>query len=160
MSVFSQIFNTTQNFLILPNFILCMSVSDQKSHFEPNLQHYLKFLDFAKFHILCMSLEMSVFSQIFNATQNFLILPNFIFCRFWVIKNFILSQIYNTTSLKFLDFAISYPLHVLSGQKSQFWAKFSTWLKISGICQISSRGHSTLEVMGSWDDWTDSKLFL
>ena len=42
---------------------------------------------------------------------------------------------------------ISYPSHVLSSQKSQFWAKFSTQLKICGFstrlkicgfCQISS----------------------
>ena len=107
----SQIFNVTKNFWILPNFILCMSWVVKNLNFGQNFQHDSKFLDFAKFHPLQVRpchLVKNLLSQIFNSALNFLILPNFI-----------LSQ-------------------VQSGQNSQFWAKFSTPLKSSRFCQISS----------------------
>ena len=48
----------------------------------------------------------------------------------------------------FLDFVKFYPLLVRSGQNSHFWAKFSTRLKISGFCQISS--FACPEWLNSW----------
>ena len=54
-------------------------------------------------------LKISFLSQIFNTNQNL--------SGFWQILSF---------------------AGLLSGEKCQFWAKFSTWIKISGFCQVSS----------------------
>ena len=116
--------------------------------FELNFWHISKFLDFANF-ILRRSgvLKLSISSQIFNATENFWILPNFILRRsrvvnlifesnfqhrskfFWILSNFILCWFGVVKTLifepnfqrdrKFLDFATFHPLHVPSGQISQ-----------------------------------------
>ena len=68
------------------------------------------FLDFVKFHplLVCSGQNSHNLSQIFNATENFWILPNFILCMSWVFKTL------------------------------KFYAKFSARLKISEFCQISS----------------------
>ena len=50
-------------------------------------------------------------------------------------KTSVLSQIFQH-DWKFQDFAIFHPSQVLSGQKCQFWAKFSMWLLMSAFCQI------------------------
>ena len=159
----SQIFNVTENFWILPNFILHRSGVVKNLIFEPNFQHkskffwilsnfilpgllsgekcqfwakfqqLSKFLDFAKFHPskiqsgqkcqfwakFSRRLKISGFSQISSFAgpewSNSQFKPNF--HRDW----------------KFLNFAKLHLSHVLSGQKCQFWAKFSTWLKYVSI---------------------------
>ena len=129
MSVLSQIFNATQNVWILPGFV-------KNLFFEPNFQY-------------CQS-----------TYQNFRILPNFIVGMSRVIKtlNFGLDFYCDWKFLNFTNFHLS---HVLNGQKCQFWAKlltrikisslagqgwsnswfqvkFTTRLKISGLCRIPS----------------------
>ena len=102
-------------------------------NFEPKFQQLSKFLDFAKFHLskiqsgqkcqfwakFSRRLKISGFSQISSFAgpewSNSQFKPNF--HRDW----------------KFLNFAKLHPSHVLSGQKCQFWAKFSTWLKYFSI---------------------------
>ena len=79
---------------------------------ELNFRHESKFLDFAKFHP----------SQKWSK----------------VVKNLIFEPDFQHKSNFFLDFVKFYPLLVWSGQNSHFLAKFSTQLKISGFCQISS----------------------
>ena len=94
LSNFVSIFSTTKNFWRL-SFLF---------------QHDSKFPDFAKFHPLLVRSGQNShnLSQIFNATENFWILPNFILCWFGVVKTLII------------------------------WAKFSMRLNISGFCQISA----------------------
>ena len=101
LSFFSQICSVTENFWILPNFILCMSRLVKNVSCELNFWHESKFLDFPKFHPLQV-----------RSGQNLDCKPNF--QRDW----------------KYLDFAIFHPSQVWSGQKSDFWAKFSTQIKI------------------------------
>ena len=100
----SQIFNATENFWILPNFILCRS-RVVNLIFESNLQHRSKF---------------------------FWILSNFILCWFGVVKTLIFEPNFQRDR-KFLDFATFHHPHVLNGQKCQFWAKFLTRIKISSL---------------------------
>ena len=90
-----------------------LEVVVKKSHFWVKFSTQINiFMDFVKFHpLLVLSGQNSHnLSQIFNVTKNFWILPNFILqvCMSWVVKNL------------------------------NFGQKFSTWLKISGFCQISS----------------------
>ena len=67
ISFLSQIFNTNQNF---PRFCQISS------------------LDFAKFHPSKIQSGQTLnLRQIFTATENFWILPNFILPMFWVVKN-------------------------------------------------------------------------
>ena len=67
-----------------------------------------------------------------------LTLQNVILRRSGVVKLLISSQILNATEI-YLDFAKFHPSQVWSGQKSIFWARFLTQIKIfSGFCQISS----------------------
>ena len=83
---------------------------------------------------------MSILIQILTGTKNFRILPDFqisSLARSKVIKNLIFEPNFQNNS-KFLDVVKFHPLQVQSGQKSQFWAKCLTQLKISGFCQISS----------------------
>ena len=164
LSSLGLIFIAIENFWILPNFILRMSRVVKNVCFKPNFQHDSKFLDFTKFHplqVFYLSSQKVVLSQIFSATQNVWILPNFSLPRSRVVKITILSQILNKIEnflilpkfarrsgvvknliwakfrarLKIPGFCqISYPSHVLSGQKTQFWAKFSTQQKIYGFC--------------------------
>ena len=79
---------------------------------------------------------MSVLSQNFHATQNVWILPNYAFPGTIVVKSVNFEPNLNGTE-NFWIFGKFHP-QVPSGQKSDFWTKFLTWLKISGFCQISS----------------------
>ena len=101
---FELSFNSYQNFWILPSFIPSKIQSGQKCQF------------WAKFS---RRLKISGFSQISSFAgpewSNSQFKSNF--HRDW----------------KFLNFAKLHPFHVLSGQKCQFWAKFSTWLKYVSI---------------------------
>ena len=139
LSILGLILIAIENFWILPHFILCMSRVVKNVSFELNFWHESKFLDFAKFHP----------SQV-RSGQNLDCKPNF--QRDWKYLDFAIfhpSQVWSgqksdfwakfSTQIKiFLDFVKFYPLLVQSGQHSHFWAKFSTRLKISGLCQISS----------------------
>ena len=116
----SQIFNTAHNFWILPNFILhrwggvknlfsakfstrlIISGFCQISFFADSKWSKLsilsqifkrdwKFLDFIKFHSSHVPSGQKL-SQIFNMTQNFWILSNFILCRFWVVETLNFDQ--------------------------------------------------------------------
>ena len=61
---------------MLSDFFLHRSRMVKSLNFEPNVWSIWKFPDFAKFnpsHVV----KLSISSQIFNATENFLILPNF-----------------------------------------------------------------------------------
>ena len=72
----------------------------------------------------------------FDATENFWILPNFILCMSPVVKNVSFELNFWHESKCWLCKMSSF-----AGQEwsnSWFQAKFSTWLKISGFCQISS----------------------
>ena len=82
--------------------------------------------------------KLSISSQIFNATANIWILPNFILRRSGVVKNLFSEPNFQQQIKIFLDFVKFHPLLVQSGQHSHFLAKFAAWLKISGFCQISS----------------------
>ena len=108
MSILSQILNGTENFWIFAKFHPQVP-SGQKSDF------WTKFLTWLKISGFC---QISSFAG-----------------PAWSKISF-LSQIFQHLS-KFLDFAKFHPLQVQSGQNSQFWAKFSTRLKISGFYQIS-----------------------
>ena len=79
ISFLSQIFNATENFLILPNFYLCMSRVVKTINFGLNFL-ISEFYQISSFACPKWS-KMYVLSQIFNTTQNFWILPNFILCR-------------------------------------------------------------------------------
>ena len=113
--------------------------SDQKSQFWAKFSTILNIPGFYQVSSL-EGLEwsnMSILGQIFNATQNFCISPNFILCRSGVAKNLNLEPNFQRNST-FLDVAKFNPPQVRSGQKSQFSAKSSMYLNISGFCQISS----------------------
>ena len=76
-------------FWIMSNFILCCFGVDKTLIFEPNFQCDWKFLDLAKFsplHVPCVQ-NSQILCQIFKVTKNFWILPNFILCMSWVVKN-------------------------------------------------------------------------
>ena len=165
--------STTQNFWILPNFIIGMSRMVQILNFGLDFYCDWKCLNFTNFHLshvlngqkcqfwakfltrikisslagqgwwnswfqvkfttqlkisgLCQipsfaGLEwskISFLSQIFNATENFLILPNFYLCMSRVVKtiNFGLNFYWDW---KFLNFTKFHTSHVLSGQKCMF----------------------------------------
>ena len=63
--------------------------------------------------------KISFLSQIFNATENFLILPNFYLCMSRVVKT-INSGLNFYCDWKFLNFTKFHHSHVLSGQKCMF----------------------------------------
>ena len=112
MSVLSRIFNTTENFRILPNFILCRSLEVKNVNFEPNFQLDSKCLHFAKFILACSEWSnMSVLSQLFNTTENFRILPNFILHRSGVVKTLNFEPKFQH-NWKFLDVAKFHLSHV------------------------------------------------
>ena len=100
----SQIFNTNQNF---PRF--CQISSFLVFYVVKNVS----------FELFSTVIKISGFSQISSFAgpewSNSQFKPNF--HRDW----------------KLLNFAKLHPSHVLSGQKCQFWAKFSTWLKYVSI---------------------------
>ena len=107
MSILIQILTGTKNFRILPNFSL--EVEWQKSHFwaiKTN-QNFSGLCQISSFAVSEWT-KLSFLSQIFNATENFLIWPNFLLCMSLVFKTL------------------------------KFCAKFSKRLKIFEFCQISS----------------------
>ena len=160
LSILSQIFNTTENFWILQNFILRMSWVIKTLNFGLNFYCDWKFLNFTKFHSLHVSSgqKCMFLSQIFNTTQNFWILSNFILWRFWVVKTLNFDQNFKC-DWKFLNFTKFPPLHVPNGQKCQFLAKFSTRLKISWFCPISSfAGSEWSKISFSAKFWTLLKI--
>ena len=148
MSVLSQIFNTTENCRIFPNFILRRSLVVKNVNFEPNFQLDSKRLHFAKF-ILRMfwvvknvgfeptQLKISGFCPISSFAgsewskisfwakfwtrikiSKRLHFAKFILRMFWVVKN----VGFEPTQLKISGFCQIHPSHVLSGQKCRFWA--------------------------------------
>ena len=151
MSILSHIFNTTQNVGILSNFILRMFWAVKNvgfwAKFE-NLEHNwklsqiwkfesrLKISGFCRFSVV----RYLIWSQNMNTAQNFWIYPNFIFHRSRVVKLSIFIQIFTTTENFWIlqNFILCMFLSDQKYQKCRFWAKFSTQLKISGFCQISS----------------------
>ena len=76
--------------------------------------------------------KISFLSQIFNATENFLILPNFYLCMSRVVKtiNFGLNFY---CDWKFLNFTKFHPSHVLSGQKCKRFNKCLCFIAKVGI---------------------------
>ena len=149
MFVFSQIFNTTQNFLILQNFVPCRSCQFW-AKFSILPKHNSKFLDFAKFHLWYVpSGQNSQHVWILPGfVKNLFFEPNFQYCQstnqnFWILPNFIdgMSRVVKTLNFgldfysdwKFLNFTNFHLSHVLNGQKCQFWAKFLTRIKISSL---------------------------
>ena len=133
-------FDATENFWIVPNFILCMLWVVKNVSFELIFDTNQNFLILHNF-ILSRSgvVKLSISNQIFNATENFWILPNFILCRFGVVKNRIFEPNFSTQIKNF--FLIFAKFSSFAGQEwsnSRFQAKFSMRLKISGFCQISS----------------------
>ena len=117
ISFFNQIFNMTQIFWILSNFILCRFRVVKNVHFEANFHPDSKFLDFAEFYPSHVLSRQSVsFSKIFTATENFRILPNFILRRSLVVKKINFEPNFQPDS-KYLHFAKFQPSQVQSGQK-------------------------------------------
>ena len=104
MSNLSQIFNGTQNFLIFPNFMVCMTGVIKNPKFEPSFQPDFKFL----------------------------ILPNFIIRRTEVIKNLTFLAIFSTRldTLILPNFIINMTKLV---KKLKIWAKFWTRLKFGKL---------------------------
>ena len=138
MSVLSQIFNTTENCRIFPNFILRRSLVVKNVNFEPNFQLDSKCLHFAKFILRMFWVVKNVgFEPTFQHNWKFQD-----FAQFHPLQ--VLSGQKSHFELnfehgsKFLDFVKFHPSQVRSGQNSQFWAKVSAQLEISGCCQISS----------------------
>ena len=79
--------------------------------------------------------KVSILSQMFEATENFWIVPNFILCMLWVVKNVSFELVFDTNQ----NFLILQNWDQ-EWSNSQFQAKFSTLLKISGFYQISFAG--------------------
>ena len=87
-------------------------------------------------------------SKCWNLTQNFWILPNFIQGALNFGSDGMVGQTQNYSfnfglnfdcNWKLLNFTKFHSSHVVGGQKCMFFKpKFSTRLKISGFCQISS----------------------
>ena len=124
-SILSQIFNATQNFWILPNFIVRASRVVKNVNFEPNSQPDLKCLHFANFQPSQVGPEwskMSILIQILTGTKNFRILPNFIIGRSGVIKNLIFEPYFRDKS-KFFWIMSNFIL-------------VSEWTKLSFLSQI------------------------
>ena len=138
MSVLSQVFDMTKDVRILPNFILRRALVVKNVNFEPNFQLDSKCLHFAKLKP----------SQVQSGQK----------CKFWsefktglkisgfcqissfaggVVKNVNFEPNFQPDS-KCLHFAKFHPLHVQSGQNSQFCAWFWLRLKISEFYHISS----------------------
>ena len=183
----------TQNFWILPNFILCRSGLVRNLNIVPNFQNNSEFLHFAKIHpshirggqksqfwAKFSASEISILSQILNASQNFWILQLFSLCRSEVSKITILSQIYKMTENSWIlpKFILRTSrvseISILSqifSVTQNFWilpsvifcrprvvknlnfephAKFSKWLKISGFWQISSFAGSEWSEISIW----------
>ena len=106
-------------------------------NFELSFQQLSKFLDFAKFHPSKIQSGQTLnLRQIFTATENFWILPNFILPMFWVVKN-----------VSFLDFAKFHPSHVAGGQKCQFLAKFLTWIKMLTLQNVILRRSGVVKLL-------------
>ena len=80
--------------------------------------------------------HMKVMGMCGHDPQNVWSLPNYAFPGTIVVKSVNFEPNLNGTE-NFWIFAKFHP-QVPSGQKSDFWTKFLTWLKISGFCQISS----------------------
>ena len=121
-----------------------------------------KFLDFAKFHPLQFRpgqnpewSKLSILSQILKATQNLLILPNFIFESFSVTESFEPNFQHDW---KFQDFAKFYPLQVHSGNKELIRIlKFDDNVKnrskcwnLSAKCQVDQN----FEIWVKRGDWS------
>ena len=167
MSILIQILTGTKNFRILPDFqisSLARSRVIKNLIFEPNFWNNSKFLDVVKFYpSQVQSVQKS--RQMFDATENFWILPNFILRMLPVVKNvsfelnfwheskcwlckmssFAGQEWSNSwflakfsTRLKISGFAKFHPSQVWSGQKSIFEPDFQHKSNFSGFCQISS----------------------
>ena len=150
----SLLFNTAQNFLIFVKFYPSQIQSGQTLNLEPNFKGHSKFLDFAKFHPLKVmqkgsnSRFQAKFSTRLKISQK----------RFWVVKTLNFDQNFKC-DWKFLNFTKFPPSHVPSGQKCQFLAKFSMWLKISWFCPISSFAGSEWSKISLWAKfWTLLKI--
>ena len=118
LSISSQIFNATENFWILPNFILRRSGVVKNLIFEPNFQHKSK-----RFCQISSSLNFE--PTVFGVPRPLKMVKLLIF-----EPNFQLR-------LKISWFCQTSSFPCSEWSKCQFWAKFS-WLKMSGFCQISS----------------------
>ena len=81
---FELVFDTNQNFLILQNFILSRSGVVKTLNFKPNFQRDWKFLNFAKFH----PLQVLQWSKIVIFEPNFQHKSKF----FLILQNFILRR--------------------------------------------------------------------
>ena len=138
VSILSQMFDATENFWIVPNFILCMLWVVKNVSFELIFDTNQNFLILHNF-ILSRSgvVKLSISSQIFNVTENFWILPNFILCRSAVVKNCIFEPNFQHKSKFFLilqNFILCRSRVVKLSISSQI---FNT-TENSGFCQISS----------------------
>ena len=134
-SILSQIFNATQNFYILPNFIVRGSRVVKNVNFEPNFQGNSKFLDLAKFHLSQVPSGLSIWAKFSLRMKIFKFCKISSFpCSEWS-KMSVLIQIFNTAeNVRILqNFILRW-----SFLKMSIWVKFSTQLQISGCCQISS----------------------
>ena len=163
--VLRQIFNATKNFWILPTFILSMS-------------WVIKDLSLPR-SIVVKSVN---FESSFQRDWKFLILPNFIFQKsdFWAkfSTRLLIYGFCQTSSLQvqhgqkshfepnFLTLLKNFlilPTFILcrcGGVKNLFWAKFSTWLVISGFCQMSSFADSEWSNSQFWAKFSTQLKFL
>ena len=109
LSFFSQICSVTENFWIVPNFILCMSRVVKTLNFGLDFDCDWKFLNFTTFHPLHVQSGQK--------------------CQLWAK---FLTPIKISWFCKISSFAGQ------EWSKSRLQAEFSTRLKISGFCHISS----------------------
>ena len=95
ISIASRIFNATENIWILPYFILRRSgvvknlIFEQIFNTNQNFSGFCQILSFAGSEWA----TLSFLSQIFNTTENFWIVPNFILCMSRVVELLILGLI-------------------------------------------------------------------
>ena len=124
MSVLCQIFNSTQGFLILTNFIL-------RRFWVVKISFWARFWTRLKISVFCQfssftGLEWTKFAiliQILTGTKNYSILPNFILHMYWVVKNVSFELNFRHKS-KFLDFAKFHSSQVRIGQTLHFKPNF------------------------------------
>ena len=117
---------------------MARSKCDQKSNFRAKFSKQLKISRCCQISSFAGPewSKVSILSQMFDATENFCILPNFILRMSPVVKNVSFELNFWHESKCWLCKMSSF-----AGQEwsnSLFQVKFSTRLKISGFCQISS----------------------
>ena len=131
VSILSQMFDATENFWIVQNFILCMLWVVKNVRFELVFDTNQNFLILQNF-ILSRSgvVKLSISGQIFNATENFWILPNFILHRSGVVKTLIFEPNFQHKSKFFLILSKFHPsCSFRSGENVNFELSFNSYSK-------------------------------